>query len=276
MIEQPFILISAPNGARINKTDHAAVPLTVSELSDTAERLVELGVSVLHLHVRDHDGQHSLDVDHYLAAMADIEDRIGDQLIIQITTEAVGRYDRHQQMALVRALKPEAVSLALRELCPEDHHVPEASDFFREVLEQGTWPQYILYSAADVKRFNHLRKQNVFGEKQPFALFVLGSYHDKQPGNPLALDGYLEYCGNSFPWSVCCFGETEANAIARAYSLGGHGRIGFENNRLLADGRTADDNYQLIAETLANLTDETVKRPLATAAWIRQSLMRVS
>ena len=71
------------------------------------------------------------------------------------------------------------------------------------------------------------------------------------------------------------FGETEPEAIVRAYSLGGHGRIGFENNRVLADGRIADDNYQLIADTVSNLTSEVAKRPLAKAEWIRQSIMNV-
>ena len=270
MTKDPFILMSAPNGARMTQVDHPAVPLTAPELADTAEQLVNAGVAVLHLHVRDQHGEHSLDVGRYRTAIAAIEDRVGDQLILQVTTEAVGRYNRHQQMALVRELKPEAVSLALRELCPDDSVLPEASDFFQEVLAQGTWPQYILYSAEDVNRFNQLRKLQVFGEQRPFTLFVLGSYRDSAAGDPSALDDYVDNGEGSFPWAVCCFGDTESKAISRAYSLGGHARIGFENNHVLPDGRIADDNRQLIDSTLSSLDSTTIKRSLATAAWVRQ------
>src|SRR5210317_1856139 len=103
---KPMVVISAPNGARLQKSDHPAVPLSAEELADCAESLLTAGVSVLHLHVRDSAGGHTLDAGRYREAMAAIRDRIGDQLILQVTTEAVGMYDRHQQMELVRELKP--------------------------------------------------------------------------------------------------------------------------------------------------------------------------
>ena len=114
----PLIVIAAPNGARLGKRQHAAVPLTPTELADEATSLVESGVSILHLHVRDKNGDHTLNAAIYREALAAIRKKVGDRLVAQVTTEALGRYDRHQQMTLVRKLQPEAVSLALRELCP--------------------------------------------------------------------------------------------------------------------------------------------------------------
>jgi 3-keto-5-aminohexanoate cleavage enzyme len=270
----PLIVIAAPNGARLDKQGHPAVPLTAEELAACAGDLAECGVSVLHLHVRNDGGGHTLDAGRYRAAQDAIRDRIGDRLILQVTTEAVGRYDRAQQMALVRELRPEAVSLALRELCPDRAAEPEAGEFFRELEAQGSWPQYILYTPAETARFDRLRQDGFFGTQAPFALFVLGRYSASLEGDPAELDAFLAACtADAFPWAVCCFGPAEPAAVSRAAQLGGHVRIGFENNRLLPDGTAARDNAQLVAAELALLPRTGAsRRPLATADWVRAQL----
>ena len=107
--------MSAPNGARRQKKDHPEIPISPDEMALCAEQILQAGASILHLHVRDDDGSHSLDVDRYQNSINAIKNKVGDQLIIQATTEAVGIYDRHQQMEMVKKLRPEAVSIALRE-----------------------------------------------------------------------------------------------------------------------------------------------------------------
>jgi uncharacterized protein (DUF849 family) len=147
------IIISAPNGARRSRADHPALPLTAADLADTAVTLRDAGVSVLHLHVRDREGGHTLDPGRYREALVAIRERIGDELILQVTTEAVGKYSSAEQMAVVRELRPEAVSLALREIIPDDAHEARAAGFFAWLSEARIWPQYILYSEDDVRRF---------------------------------------------------------------------------------------------------------------------------
>jgi len=267
----PLIVIAAPNGARLDKRGHAAVPLTAAELAADAEALAEAGVSVLHLHVRDDAGQHSLSVGLYREAIAAIRARVGRQLVIQVTSESAGQFDRRQQMAMVRELRPEAVSLALRELCPDRESETEAGAFFQELKQGGSWPQFILYSPAEVARFDELRRSGFFGQSRPFALFVLGRHGADGNGDPADLHRFLEvFEPGTFPWAVCCFGPREAEAVRLAASLGGHVRIGFENNRLLPDGTEACDNAQLVRTELAGL--EHIARPPATADWVRKML----
>jgi 3-keto-5-aminohexanoate cleavage enzyme len=270
----PLAVIAAPNGARLDKAGHPAVPLTAPELAACAADLADCGVSILHLHVRDAHGAHVLDAARYREARDAIRERVGDRLVLQVTTEAVGRYGREQQMALVRELKPEAVSLALRELCPDPAAEPEAGAFFRELEAEGIWPQYILYSAVEVARFERLRQEGFFGASKPFALFVLGRYAEALEGDPAELDAFLGACEPvAFPWAVCCFGPAEPQAVRRAASLGGHVRIGFENNRFLPDGTVARDNAQLVASELALLRgSDATSRPIASADWVRRQL----
>lgn len=270
----PLVIICAPNGARISKSDHHSVPLNAAELADCAEALLPCGVSVLHLHVRDSAGRHTLDADRYREAITAIRNRVGDRLILQVTTEAVGQYNRHQQMALVRDLRPEAVSLALGELCPDGVSLTEMNAFCRDIRQDGVWPQYILYSAAEVARFEALRQDGVFAEERPFALFVLGRYSDSLQGNPAELDAFLDaFEPGSFPWAVCCFGPAEAEAVCRAARLGGHARIGFENNHVLPGGETAGDNAELVRAAVVRYSQSnSPARPLASADWVRNYL----
>jgi 3-keto-5-aminohexanoate cleavage enzyme len=271
---EPLVVIAAPTGARLDKNGHPGVPLSVAEIADCAADLAEVGVSVLHLHVRDEHGKHLLDTGHYRAAMDAIRQRVGETLVLQVTTEAVGQYDRRQQMDLVRKLQPEAVSLALRELCPDAEAETEAGDFFCELVQKGVWPQYILYSPAEARRFEQLRQDGLFGTETPFALFVLGRYSDALLGDPAELDRFLDtFESGAYPWAVCCFGATEAAAMQRAADAGGHVRIGFENNRTLPDGTLARDNAQLVAAELGVIASSAVSvRPIASADWVRRHL----
>lgn len=266
------MVMAAPNGARRTRADHPALPLTANELADCAARLLDAGASVLHLHVRDSEGRHTLEADAYREAIRRIIRRTGDALILQVTTEAVGRYAREEQMSLVRELRPEAVSLALRELCPDDAAEPAAALFFAWLIAERIWPQYILYSVADVRRFESMRRRGIFAEQHPSCLLVLGRYADRQAGRPADLDLLLSSADHEcFPWSVCCFGPREQQAMLAALGKGGHVRLGFENNLLLADGKPAPDNAMLIAR-FVSAAAESPRRP-ARADEVREAFI---
>ena len=114
----PTAIAVAPNGGRKVKADHPAVPLTPAELAVTAAQCLEAGAAMIHAHVRNADGSHLLDADAYRDAIAAIRSTVGDKLVMQITSEALGKYTPAEQRAVVQAVKPEAASLALRELVP--------------------------------------------------------------------------------------------------------------------------------------------------------------
>ncbi|MBK7720295.1 MAG: 3-keto-5-aminohexanoate cleavage protein [Simplicispira sp.] len=54
---------------------------------------------MIHLHVRSDAGTHSLDVEKYRAAIASVRELTNDRLLIQVTTEAVGIYEPHEQIS---------------------------------------------------------------------------------------------------------------------------------------------------------------------------------
>lgn len=267
-MSQPFIIMCAPNGARKNKADHPALPISDNELADCAESILREGASIIHLHVRDGNGAHTLDADRYRSAIRAIRARVGQQLVIQVTTEGCGVFDRQQQMATVRSLKPEAVSLALRELCPDRDSEPAAADFFAWLDRHNVLAQYILYSKAEVERFEELRRRGVIGDSVPFVLFVLGRYSKDLVGDVNELDAFIGAVHSDTVWAVCSFGRTEHVAVQKAASTGGHARVGFENNLLLPEGKTAADNAALVR--LAAESGHQVSRAPASADDVRQ------
>ncbi|HEY3999520.1 MAG TPA: 3-keto-5-aminohexanoate cleavage protein [Candidatus Xenobia bacterium] len=244
---KPFAVAIAPTGARRTKQDHPAMPVSVQEIAAEAKRCVAAGATVLHLHVRDGQGQHTLATEAYRTATQAVRKAVGDKIIVQATTEAVGRYTPAEQMALVRELRPEAVSIAVKEMVPEKEPQPEAATFYAWTARERIAVQHILYSAEEAVRFRGLVARGVMGEKHPHVLFVLGRYHKSQQSEPIELLPFLANWPADWPWSVCAFGALEARCMATACALGGHARVGFENNFHKPDGSTAVSNADLVA-----------------------------
>ncbi|WP_029008061.1 3-keto-5-aminohexanoate cleavage protein [Azospirillum halopraeferens] len=267
----PLILMVAPNGARRTKADHPALPMTPAELARTAAECRDAGASLLHLHVRDSRGRHILDADAYRDALAAVRDAVGESMILQITTEAVGLYDRHAQMAVTRSVRPEAVSLAVRELIPDVAAEPEAGAFLEELHRAGTLVQYITYGPDEVLRLVDLSRRGVVPEPAPSVLFVLGRYGGGADGRPSDLCPFLTaWTDGGGDWAVCAFGAEEAACAGAAIAMGGHARVGFENNLRLPDGTPAAGNADLVSVVAG--AARAIGRPPADADTARRIL----
>ncbi len=246
--DTPFLIASAPNGARKTKADLPNIPITPVEVAKTALKCKQAGAGMMHLHVRDDEQRHSLDAGRYREMLREVRAAVGPDMVLQVTTEAVGMYSAGDQMAMVRDLVPDAVSIAIREIAPIDADLNEVKGFFEFMREAAISPQFIVYAPEDVQRFNQLVEIGVLpGEKFP-VLFVLGRYTAGQQSNPVDLLPFIGSSSYISEWMLCAFGAFENACILTGAGLGGHGRIGFENNHLGVDGNSADDNAELIAQ----------------------------
>nr|WP_281500875.1 3-keto-5-aminohexanoate cleavage protein [Kordiimonas marina] len=258
----------APNGARRTKADHTALPMGPAELAACAREVLDAGASIFHLHVRDDNGAHTLDTGRYREAINAIRGEVGSGLILQVTSEAVGQYGPAAQMAMVRDLRPEAVSVALRELVPGIDATDAQRAFFDWMREAGIFYQVILYDAVDLARFDDLLDEGFFGDLTPFVLFVAGRYGQEaaEPGNNF--EYFRGRAGAlSFPWAVCAFGAQEYDAVLFAARQGGHVRVGFENNLWRPDGEPVSNNAELVHEARRQV--ELTGRTVATADDVR-------
>lgn len=242
----------APNGAYKRKADHAAVPLIAEELAQVARQCMDAGAAALHLHVRDAQGRHLLDAQAYRDATAAIRAAVGTELVIQITTESGKIYAPREQMQVVREVRPEAVSVSIAELLSEGADERPVAEFFRWLALEHIMTQVILYSASDLARYRELKSRGVIPQYRHAVLYVLGRYSAGQTSSPRDLLPFLAAAGDhdasATPWAMCAFGAREYACAMTAAALGGHVRVGFENNLMLADGRIAAGNAALVAQ----------------------------
>ena len=232
------MVIAAPNGARRGKAEHANLPISIAEIAAEAALCQRAGAAVLHLHVRDGNGAHSLDAGLYRAASEAIAEA-APGMLVQITTEAAGLFDLPAQIACVEAVRPNAVSVAWREFAPEEN--AEARRFYAWAADEGIHVQHILYSPEDIARFT------AFGFKDQSVLLVLGKYAGVE-ARVDELPAYLDALGEVHDWCVCAFGKAEHAVVSAAIAAGGHARVGFENNLCRQDGTLAAGTHELVAQ----------------------------
>ncbi|WP_269584719.1 3-keto-5-aminohexanoate cleavage protein [Roseibium sp. Sym1] len=254
----PGIMV-APNGARRTQADHPAVPITIGETVAAAKACFEAGAGALHAHVRDADGIHVLDAGLYRELLSEMKTAVPGMLV-QVTTEAVGRYSPQEQRSLVRSVEPEAVSIALREMVP-DEDTAEAAAFYGWMRDRNCAVQHILYSPEDLDRLVDLAGAGVVPGTGHQILFVLGRYTAGQQSVPADLEPFLQKLEERrgslmLDWAVCAFGHRETDCLVDAVRKGGKARIGFENNFRNRDGRVAEDNAARVRDLVAALEAE--------------------
>ncbi len=264
-------LAVAPNGGRKTKADHPSLPLSADELARTAAECLERGASMIHLHVRDAEGRHCLDPEAYRAAIASICEAVGDRLVLQITSELLGRYSPAEQRAAVLRTNPEAVSLALRELAPETADEKDFGDFLGKLRQMRVHPQIILYTPAEAERLGAMLKAGLIPFDKLSVLYVLGRFALTRTGVPRDLLPFLAPEAPRFhAWSVCAFGRRETACVTAAALLGGHARVGFENNLALPSGERAASNAELVGAAVHAL--EAVGLQTQTADGLREEM----
>lgn len=252
---RPMIMVS-PTGARLSQADHPAVPLTVAEIVATTSACVEAGADALHLHVRDAAGRHSIDPGLYCEALGELE-RTLPNLPVQVTSESGGIYTPAEQLAMIETLKPEWVSVSLREI-GRDRDV--ARRLYAFAKDSGIRIQHIIYDADDAALLRDWQAEGALGTSESVIL-ALGRYDQGQTAQPDDLAPLLNALPPVGSWMVCAFGPHEHACLQAAATLGGDVRVGFENSTTQANGTRWEDVQSSVRALAATLTN--TARPAA-------------
>lgn len=246
-------IMLAANGARLNKSDHNNIPLNKESLAKTALLSFKEGAQAMHIHIRDDNNKHSLDLHQYQETLDFIKKDLTSDFILQVTSETLGIYTSSDIIYLIKNLKPQATSIALREIIKDESlkSKKEVKDFFSFTKKENIGVQHILYSYEDLIKFNKLLEQEIIIGDKHSVLFVLGRYTKNQESSPKDLLVFLETLeklklNNHLHWMLCAFGQMEIPSLITAANLGGHLRIGFENSIVLPNGEKAKDNASQI------------------------------
>ncbi|WP_404405244.1 3-keto-5-aminohexanoate cleavage protein [Pelagibacterium halotolerans] len=262
-----LLIMVAPNGARRTKRDHPRIPLTARDIGIAARECMLAGAAAIHAHVRDASGVHSLDAGLYRDAIGQIREQCGDGMVIQVTTEAAGLFAPEEQAAAVRALRPTAISLSVREILRGGEAFALA--FLRWAAGEGIAIQFILYDGADIDTLADWRARKVLSPATPPRLILVAGRYGEAEGSTFDhfMDLYSRLSARGLDrdavWMTCAFGRGEMACLEETIKLGGHVRVGFENAIVDEHGRLARDNAERVS-MVAELAKR-AGRDLATA-----------
>lgn len=252
-------LMVAPNGARLGKADHPAIPITLADVVTTARSCNTAGADGLHLHLRDENGNHILDAGLYREALAELSAAVPD-MAVQITTEAVGKYGSDQQRAVALGSGAQLVSTSIRELMT-DSDTATTVRFFDHCEAADIGLQIILYDLTDLMLLKATMPERSFDAPDLQILFVLGRYVENRDSSPNDLQPFLDWMDKADwhpDWAVCAFGRGETACLKKAYDKGGKLRVGFENSLWSSDGARARDNAERVREIAELMQDQAV------------------
>ena len=246
-----YKLTVAPNGARLQKSDHPALPISCAETVKTALDCFNAGANEIHLHVRTEDGKHNLDPGRYRECIQELHKTIPD-MTIQITTESAGLFEVSQQLQCLEELRPKAASISIREMARDPKLATQA---YSICAETGTKVQHILYTPKCVAQLIKWHDDATIPKNQNDVIFVLGHYNPPVLGHPDHINVFLSaISGRSYNWTTCAFGKNEHSCLLRTIQLGGDARIGFENNHQQSNGEIFPDNASSVEAFVALAT----------------------
>ena len=240
-----LIITAALTGAETTRRDNPNLPLTPEEIALAARECREAGAAVVHLHVREKDGSPTQDAAVFRHTIELIKSEC--DLIIQVSTGgAVGMSPATRLQPVF--LKPEMATLSTGTVNFGDDvffNSPEyIEEFARAMLEQGVKPEIEVFEVGMIENALRLLKKGLLKEPVHFD-FVMGV-----PGAIPATIKNLLHLVESIPagstWMVAGMGRMELPLGTVATLLGGHVRVGFEDNVYFSKGVLAENNAQLV------------------------------
>jgi len=260
------IITCAITGNIVKPGMHPALPITPAQIALACLDAADAGAAAVHIHVRDPEtGLPSMELAHYAEVMERIRSR-NKQLIINLTTGPGGRFipspDNPQiaapgstlmaperRVEHIAALRPDIATLDLNTMNSGPDVVintpANVARMAKVIRAAGVKPEIELFDSGDLNMAHDLIREGVLEGPGLFSL-VLGVKYGFS-----ATPATMAYAASQLPrgaqWTGFGIGRQEFPMVAQAWLLGGHVRVGFEDNLYISKGKLARDNAELVA-----------------------------
>jgi 3-keto-5-aminohexanoate cleavage enzyme len=245
-----LIITVALTGAEVSKADQPALPTTAEEIGRAAAECVAAGASIVHLHARRPDGTATQDKETYREIIAAVRDRCN--AIIQISTGGAVGMSAQERLDPV-SLAPEMATLSMGSVNFGGdvfvNHPADMEIFASAMSERGIKPELEIFDAGMMATANRWLAKGLLTLPLHFD-FVLG-IPGGMPGTPEALMYLQSQLPAGATWTVAGIGQAQLQLGAMAVVLGGHVRVGFEDNIYFRKGELAVSNAQLVERMAA-------------------------
>jgi uncharacterized protein (DUF849 family) len=250
------------------------LPVTPEQIATSALEAAEAGAAIVHIHVRDDDGTPSMNLELY----RDTVDRIkkhNTDVLINLTT-GLGAYFHigtpilhrgHDTSLLLPAkLRIRHIELIKPDLCSIDfntmHQAGEGirinhRNIIREILQGvqavGVKPELEIFDSGDFRIAQEFVDDGTI-TGVPLWQFAMGIKYGWNSTFE-ALDYARRQLAPGALWSAFGIGREEMPFVAMTWALGGHVRVGLEDNVYLSKGVLAKNNAELVTKAVRIIQD---------------------
>ena len=259
---EKLIITAALTGAEVTRENQPNLPITPKEIAIEAERVYEAGASIVHVHAREKDGTPTQDIEVYRQIKSEIEKRC--PVIFQPSTGGATWHSLEERIQPVN-LKPEMATLSTGTCNFGKDVFMNTQDyiirFAEKMQENGVKPEIEVFEPGMINNALYLLKKELISEPIHFD-FVLGV-----PGAMPASTKNLQFMIDNIPagstWTVAGIGRHETTMAMVGVAMGGHVRVGFEDNVYYKKGLLAESNAQLVKRVakMAEHIDREVASP---------------
>ena len=288
-MQQPVILTCAVTGGDDTAGRFPAVPVTPEQIAKSAVEACKAGAAIAHIHVRNpQTGKPSMEAALYREVIDRIRDA-GSPVIINLTTGPGARFipssvaanqaetgsnlrPPTERVQHIIELKPEICSLDMGSLnfgkgalINVPGHVETIAAAIRAA---GVKPELEVFDSGHIALSLDMIKRGLL-EAQPLFQVVMGVPWGA-PATTEILAAMKSLLPIGAPWAAFGVGRSQFPMVAQALLLGGHIRVGLEDNLYLSKGELAPDNASLVLKA-ATIVDALGSR-LATPDEARTAL----
>jgi 3-keto-5-aminohexanoate cleavage enzyme len=271
---EKLIITAAICGAEVTKEQNPNVPYTVEEIGIQAELAYTAGASIIHLHVRYDDGTPTQDKERFRKCILEIHDRCPDVIILPSTGGAVGMTAEERLQPIYLDPPPQIATLD----CGTVNFGGNAIfintelmviEFAEKMNALRIKPELEIFDKGMIDTVLRLHKKGIIKSPMHFN-FVLGV-----PGGIAATTENLVFLVNSLPkgstYTVTAIGRHEFPMIIQSIAMGGHARVGFEDNLFISKGVLAASNGELVEKVvkIAKCMGRSVAKPKEAARIMR-------
>jgi len=262
------VITAALTGPIARKSDHPGLPCSPEEIAAAARASWEAGAAVVHLHLRDEDGEPTADV----TIARRVLELVGEACpaIIQLST-GVGLDVPYEDRLALLEVAPEAATLNVCTMSfgAGEFRNPPAGvrKMAARMRELQIQPELELYDSGHLDVALALIDEELIEPPHHFSL-VLG-VTGGMGATPANLVGLVQRLPQGARWQVIGIGRANLPMTTMALAMGGDVRTGLEDTLLLERGRPAS-NHELVKRLRA--VAEAMGQPVATVEEARVEL----
>ncbi|MCY1325941.1 3-keto-5-aminohexanoate cleavage enzyme [compost metagenome] len=282
-LPQERVIITCAVTGNLTRPDQTPfLPITPEQIATSALEAGEAGAAIVHIHVRDPEtGAPSMSIDLYRDVMQRIRKHRPD-LLINLTTGPGGRFvpseddpkiagpgttllPPEQRVRHIEQLRPDICTLDLNTMVSGGEIVinpPRNIRIMAELIRKaGVVPEIELFDSGDCHLARDLIRDQTLAGPGLFSL-VLGVKYGFE-ASPDAMMYARSLLPSGAIWTGFGIGRHEFPMVAQSWLLGGHVRVGMEDNIYLSKGVLAERNSQLV-ERAVELIRNLGARPATT------------